>query len=53
MTSCPSGACTSHWIMENALMELVRNDLEQYVKGLEVSEEQLQWNSTFQAFTTR
>ena len=37
-----SGACTSHWIMENALMELVRNDLEQYVKGLELSEEHLQ-----------
>ena len=37
-----SGACTSHWIMENALVELVRNDLEQYVQGLEISEEQLQ-----------
>lgn len=37
-----SGVCTSHWIMENALVELVRNDLEQYVKGLEVNEEQLQ-----------
>lgn len=37
-----SGAYTSHWIMENALMELVRNDLEQYVQGLELSEEQLQ-----------
>jgi len=37
-----SGACTSHWIMENSLVELVRNDLEQYVKGLELSEEQLQ-----------
>ena len=37
-----SGACTSHWIMENALVELVRNDLEQYVKGLKLSEEQLQ-----------
>lgn len=37
-----SGACTSHWIMENALMELVRNDLEQYVQGLEMNEEQLQ-----------
>ncbi len=28
--------------MENALVELVRNDLEQYVQGLELSEEQLQ-----------
>lgn len=28
--------------MENVLTELVRNDLEQYVKGLELSEEQLQ-----------
>ena len=28
--------------MENALIELVRNDLEQYVKGLGFSEEQLQ-----------
>lgn len=37
-----SGACTSHWIMENALVELVRNDLEQYVKGLKLSEEHLQ-----------
>ena len=36
-----SGACTSHWIMENSLIELVRNDLEQYVQGLELSEEQL------------
>ena len=42
MTSCPSGACTSHWITENALVELVRNDLEQYVQGLELSEERLQ-----------
>ena len=37
-----SRACTSLWIMENALMELVRNNLEQYVQGLEVNEEQLQ-----------
>lgn len=36
-----SEACTSHWIMENALIELVRNDLEQYVQGLEMNEEQL------------
>ena len=36
-----SEACTSHWIMENVLVELVRNDLEQYCQELCVDEEKL------------